>query len=823
MDMTVRALDAISVPAFIISPDHKVVAWNSACSLLTGVSADSMVGTDRQWTPFYPHRRPLLADLVLDKATDELATHYGQHGRAKFAFDAFTAEGWFDDLNGKRRYLVFEARPLIADGVVTGALEMLQDITEHKEASESLKLAARVFENTGEGIMVTDAANRIVSINKAFSAITGYGDEVIGTDPKILASDRHSNDFYTEMWEDLKQHGSWQGEIWNLRKDGSEYLVRMHISVIVSDDRGSNYVAVFSDITRHKEAEERITFMAHHDFLTGLPNRILLEDRLSQLGARSTGMARDSPSRSSTSTSSSWSTMPSATTSATSCSRRWRPACAGRCAPADTVSRQGGDEFVLLLTGMQAPHDLVQLAAKIIGQLSRPYAIDGHALQVTPSIGLSIFPADGTTPAELIKNADAAMYHAKNSGRNTFKFFTQDLNAKAFETLMIESSLKAAIPTDLFIEYQPQLCLRSRLPMGVEALVRWRHPTLGVIGPDKFIPIAESSGLIRDIGRWVLEQACDLIRRSGIRISVNLSPVQLAQKDIIAIIRDAVAGISPDMLTLEITESAFIHDFENAKAMLAEVRNLGICIAIDDFGTGYASLSYLRQLPIDHIKIDKSFIADSQAKSIVLAIIGLAENLGMSTIAEGVETPEQISFLERHGCNVIQGFYFSRPLDEARLLDFMGSYRMAPPVGMPERRREVEPLLTWSFTFATGIGEMDHQHQEFIRLINLLHAGDKGERAVRDLIGELSSYVKFHFDYEAGLMKRFPVASASEHLHEHGKFIRDLGVFSAAAARDPTPALAAEMAGFLGGWLSDHILATDKKLARELLAAGCEE
>ena len=823
MEMTVRALDAISVPAFIISPDHKVVAWNTACSLLTGVSADSVVGTDRHWIPFYPHSRPLLADLVLDKATDELASHYQQHGRAKFAFDAFTAEGWFDNLNGKRRYLVFEARPLIADGVVTGALEMLQDITEHKEASESLKLAARVFENTGEGIMVTDSANRIVSINKAFSAITGYGDEVVGTDPKILASDRHSNEFYKEMWEDLRQFGTWQGEIWNLRKDGSEYLVRMNISVIHSDDRGSNYVAVFSDITKHKEAEERITFMAHHDFLTGLPNRILLEDRLSQLVARSN---RDGEGFAVAFLDLDRFKLVNDALGHDVGDKLLKEVAArlrGSVRATDTVSRQGGDEFVLLLTGMQAPHDLVQVAAKIVGQLSRPYAIDGHELQVTPSIGLSIFPADGSTPAELIKNADAAMYHAKSSGRNTFKFFTQDLNAKAFETLMIESSLKAAIPGDLFIEYQPQLCLRSRLPMGAEALVRWRHPTLGVIGPDKFIPIAESSGLIRDIGRWVLEQACDLIRRSGIRISVNLSPVQMVQKDIIAIIRDAVAGINPDMLTLEITEGAFIHDFENAKAMLAEVRNLGICIALDDFGTGYASLSYLRQLPIDHIKIDKSFVADAQAKSIVLAIIGLAENLGMSTIAEGVETPEQISFLERHGCNLIQGFYFSRPLDEARFLAFMRSHSMAPPVVTPERPRTVEPLLSWSFTFATGLAEMDRQHQEFIRLINLLHDGDKGARAIRVLVDELTAYVKFHFDYEGRLMKQFPVACAPEHLREHGKFIRNLGGFSAAASRDATPALAAEMASYLGSWLTDHILATDKKLARELLDAGCGE
>jgi diguanylate cyclase (GGDEF)-like protein/hemerythrin-like metal-binding protein/PAS domain S-box-containing protein len=819
MEMTARALDALSVPAFIIGRDHRVLAWNAACAQLTGYDAEYMIGTEFQWKAFYRHRRPCLADLVVDNATDDIDTLYDMHGKGQFAFDAYKAEGWFDNINGKRRYLVFEARPLIGNEAVMGAVEMLQDITEYKETSDQLRLAMSVFENTGEGIMVTDTNNRIVSINNAFKWITGYDDDIVGTDPRLLGSTRHPPEFFRDMWNNLREAGHWQGEIWNKRKDGEEYLARMHISVVSDNDEVINYVAVFSDITKHKEAEDRIAFMAHHDFLTGLPNRILLEDRMSQLVARSgrggegfatafldldkfklvnDALGHDIGDK-----------LLKEVAARLKASVR----------ATDTVSRQGGDEFVLLLTGLQDVRDLSQVATKIAAKLSEPYEIGGHQLIVTPSIGISVFPADGNTPAELIREADAAMYHAKSTGRNNFQFFTSELNAKVREALVIESSLKAAVPDQLFVQYQPQLDLATQAAFGVEALVRWRHPTMGVIGPDRFIPRAESSGMIKDIGRWVLQQSCSLIARSGIKTSVNLSPVQLAQKDILAVVKEAVEGIDCRLLTFEITEGAFINDFDNTKKVLDKFRELGIGVALDDFGTGYSSLSYLRKLPIDYIKIDKSFIWDVKARSIVQAIISLADSLGMSTVAEGVESPEQMAFLERHGCSVIQGYYFSKPLEEARLHEFWKAHCHERRPREVKRTNE-EPLLTWSFTFSTGIAAVDGQHRNLISIINRLHGHSGDPDQVRASVAELLDYTLYHFGFEQGLMERYSLGCRPEHLAEHTDFVDQARSFAKALDREPTMVLSTRVASFLAGWLTNHILVSDKLLGRQLLIAG---
>ncbi len=820
--MTACALDAISVPAFIISREHKVLAWNSACELLTGLKADEVIGTDRHWTPFYATARPCLADLVVDNAFDRLQDLYGQAGKAQFAFDAYKAEGWYDDLNGKRRYLTFEARPLVADGQVTGALQMLQDITEYKEANDKLRLAASVFDNTSEGIMITDANNKLISVNKAFQAITGYGEEVLGKDPRMLASDRHSNDFYRDMWVNLRRCGTWQGEVWNRRKSGEEYVARMYISVVLDSDKVANYVGMFTDITKGKEAEDRINFMVHHDFLTGLPNRVLLEDRISQLIARAgrggegfavafldldrfklvnDALGHDIGDK---------------------LLKEVAARLQNSVRATDTVSRQGGDEFVLLLTGMDNPNDIAQVVSKLVGALGMPYLVKGHQLVVTPSIGLSVFPADGNSPAELIQHADTAMYHAKQSGRNNFQFFTPGLNAQAFDALMIANGLKSAIPSELFLEYQPQLSLTSRDLFGSEALVRWSHPTRGLISPAKFVPLAEDNGLIRDIGRWVLQKSCQLIRTTELKIAVNLSPVQLLEDDLIAQVEEALDGLDPGLLTLELTEGAFIHDFHKTRGILGKLKELGVTLALDDFGTGYSSLSYLRQLPFDYLKIDQSFIQDESARPIVIAIIGLAEKLGMATIAEGVETPEQACFLERHGCSAIQGFYFSRPLGEPAFLEF--SARQPKGRGVqPAPPSMREPHLSWSFTFETGIPVIDRQHRNLIDIINYLHDNIEDETVVKATLDELSAYARYHFQQEAELMSRFHLEDTANHLGEHGAFTARLSALMGQFAANSSPSLAAETAVFLRDWLTDHILKIDKELGRSLLLAGFTE
>lgn len=696
MEMTAQALNAISVPAFIINKKHHVIAWNRACELLTGVPASAVMGTDLHWSGFYPQARPCLADLVLDNATDQMPEHYEHHGKAEFAFDAVKAEGWFDELNGKRRYLVFEARPLISHGRVVGALEMLQDVT-------------------------------------AF-----------------------------------------------------------------------------------KDAEERISFLANHDALTGLPNRVLLEDRIQQTIARA---RREEQAF------------------AVACldldrfklvndalghdvGDRLLTEVAGRLSSSvrstDTVSRQGGDEFLLLLTNLQTPLDIAQVTKKILRSLREPYLLDNHALSVTPSIGLSLYPGDGGSAAELIKNADNAMYHAKSSGRNNFQFFTERMNVEAIHTLTIESSLKAGIPSQLFVEFQPQLNIAGHALLGVEALVRWQHPTLGLVSPAQFIPVAEDAGLISDIGRWVLAQSCALIRRTGLKVAVNLSAMQLAERDLVEHVAQAMEGIGPGGLTLEITESAFIRDFDNSKAVLENLKGLGVTLALDDFGTGYSSLSYLHRLPFDYLKIDQSFVRNEDARSIVLAIINLADALGLATIAEGVETPEQMSFLERNGCTAIQGYYFSRPIREAKLMDFIKDHPVTARSGLAPVDKGTQPYLTWSFTFATGIPEIDRQHRRFVDIINLIHLNRGDPVRLSDLLDELAAYCQYHFTFEEGLMGDLGDRVARPHRRQHAAFCRVVDKMRLRLAKDPGSLIGGKLAGVTATWLTNHILKTDLKLASAL-------
>ena len=696
MEMTAQALNAISVPAFIIDKNHKVLAWNHACEMLTGIGAASVLGTDRQWSGFYAEPRPCLADLVLENATDHLAEHYQRHGKAEFAFDAFTAEGWFDSMNGKRRYLLFEARPLLAKGKVVGALEMLQDITAHKDA------------------------------------------------------------------------------------------------------------------------EERISFLAHHDALTGLPNRVLLEDRIEQTIARARregewfavafldldrfkqvndALGHDLGDR---------------------LLREAAARLSSSVRGTDTVSRQGGDEFLLLLTGLQTAADVAQVVKKVLRGLREPYLLDTHSLSVTPSIGLSLYPADGDSAGELIKNADTAMYHAESSGRNNFQFYTEQMNAEAVETLTLESSLKTGIPSQLFVEYQPQLSIATRSLLGAEALVRWQHPTLGLVSPARFIPLAEGSGMISDIGRYVLDQSCALIRRTGMKVAVNLSALQLAESDLVEHVASALDGIGRGMLTLEITESAFIGDFENSKVVLEKLKALGIVLALDDFGTGYSSLSYLHRLPFDYLKIDQSFIRNDDARSIVLAIIGLADALGLATVAEGVETPEQMSFLERNGCSAIQGYYFSRPIREAKLLDFLDDHPVCQRSMPIHAAKDAEPYLSWSFTFATGIAEMDRQHRHFVNIINLINLNQHDPTRLADLFDELISYSREHFAYEEELMVGLKENLTVPHRGQHAAFTRQIERIRQQLAAGEGYRLEGRLAAITSEWLSNHILTTDLKLAAAL-------
>jgi diguanylate cyclase (GGDEF)-like protein/PAS domain S-box-containing protein len=559
------------------------------------------------------------------------------------------------------------------------------DITERKQAEEQLRLAARVFESSAEGIVITDLKGHILSVNEAFSAITGYPlEEIRGQNPRVLKSGKHDPAFYRDMWKSILKDGHWQGEVWNRRKNGEVYPEWMNIGS-VKDEHGqiSHFVGTFTDITQRKAAEERIHFLAHHDALTGLPNRVLLQDRISQsvaicqhqggkAGLLLIDLDRFKTINESLNHAFGDQLLQEVAQRIEGCARR-----------VDTVARSGGDEFVVLLTEVRDIAEIAAAANNILITLSQPFTLDGHEINITSSIGISVYPDDGDNAQHLLKNADVAMYRAKDMGRNNYQFYTQDMNARTFETLVLENSLRHALKRDDFVlHYQPQIDIAGGAMVGVEALLRMRHPELGLVPPGTFIPIAEETGLIVPIGVWVINEACRqgrLWRDAGLtelRIAVNLSAKQFLQPGLLDVVEKALAesGLPPQQLELELTESILMRDSDVIIETLRRFKKMGVQLSIDDFGTGFSSLSYLKRFDLDRLKIDQSFVRDITSDpddlAIARAVIALGHSLGLKVIAEGVESGEQLELLRANGCDEIQGYYFSRPQPAAEIPRF---------------------------------------------------------------------------------------------------------------------------------------------------------
>ncbi len=548
---------------------------------------------------------------------------------------------------------------------------------------KDLHLANKVIEASLDGVMICDPRGLIEFVNPAFSQLTGYTfEEVVGKSPRVLKSGRHDEEFYHRLWDTLTEKGVWQGEIWNRRKGGDVFPEWLTINAIYDEQgRVAQYAAIFSDITERKRTEERIKNLAYFDVLTGLPNRRLFVDRLQVAIANAHRHTQslaimfldlDLFKRINDTLGHGIGDSVLVETA-----RRL-----GQCVrEGDTVARLGGDEFVILLPELDHVEDAAKLAERVISLVKQPFVIDQHELYVTTSIGIAVYPDDGQTSELLLKNADTAMYRAKDLGRNSFQLYTQSMNARSFERLAMESSLRhALIRGEFALVYQGKVDLVSGRMLGVEALVRWHHPELGLVSPVEFIPLAEAMGLIGDIGAWVLKTACAQCKSwhelglPPVRVAVNVSALQFRENDVPDLVQQALAesGLAPQYLELELTETVLMQRVEEVAAVLRELRQMGVHISIDDFGTGYSSLSYLKRMPIDALKIDRSFVnditEDGDGAEIVSTIINLAHNLKLRAVAEGVETEEQAAFLRSKGCDEIQGFLVSRPVSATDLV-----------------------------------------------------------------------------------------------------------------------------------------------------------
>jgi diguanylate cyclase (GGDEF)-like protein/PAS domain S-box-containing protein len=560
----------------------------------------------------------------------------------------------------------------------------VQDITEQKLAEDSLRVAAAAFE-THEGIMITDAQANIVRVNSAFTQITGFTqEEVQGKNPRILSSGRQDRTFYADMWRQLREEGAWSGEIWDRRKNGEIYPKWLTITS-VKDAAGvvTEYVAIFSDITARKRAEEEIRNLAFFDALTGLPNRRLFMDRFQ--------LAQSVSARSRHYGALLFLDMDKFKTLNDTLGHDYGDLMlieVGRRIQSgvremDTVARLGGDEFVVLIEEIsasqrEASQKVALIAEKIRAALAEPYDLKEHRIHGSPSIGVSLYRGNEESVDTLMKQADMAMYQAKDSGRNTVRFFDPLMQQAVEERARLEADLRGALPGgQLHLYYQVQVDSDLR-PTGAEALIRWMHPARGMVSPGQFIPVAEESSLILDIGRWVIETACRQLalwaqddRLRHLKLAVNVSGQQFRMNDFVNHLQDVITrhGITPESLKLELTESVVLEDLAEVAAKMHALKALGVKLSLDDFGTGYSSLAYLKKLPIDQIKIDQSFVRDITTDPndavMVRTIIDLAQNFRLNVIAEGVETEAQLAFLKHNGCMSYQGYLFGKPLPRA--------------------------------------------------------------------------------------------------------------------------------------------------------------
>ena len=669
-----NANDAIA----ITDSGNRFVRVNQSFCELTGYSEDEVLGqkpsilrSDRQAQPFY-----------------------------EIMWESLSSQGrWIGELwNQKKDGSIFAARLSITAirneyNIVRNYIAIAVDITFSKQAEQKLRELSQAVEQSPASVIICNVSGNITYVNQKFCDVTGYPrEEVTGKNPRFLRSEHTPDDLYRELWQALTSGKEWRGEMKNRKKNGELFWEYSSFSPLKnSEGATTHYLAIKEDITIRKDYEERLIKQANFDSLTGLPNRLLAMDRLSQAigrahhsGKRVAVMFVDLDHFKKVND----------TLGHVIGDKLLKQAGARLMAgvrEVDTVARLGGDEFMIILADINVPADAEAVAEKVLAVCGSTFSIDQHELQLSASVGIAIYPDDDTDPHLLVRNADLAMYRSKDEGRGAFHFFTAAMDARAHENMVIESELRRALERNEFsVHYQPLVEIASNRIVGAEALIRWRSSKFGDISPAKFIPIAENCGLIVPIGEWVLCKACcdatQWQKESTVPlvVAVNVSTRQIERSGFLGVVKDALhtTGLAPHCLKLEITEGVLLRESAEIRKTIEDVCALGVRLSIDDFGTGYSSLSYLRRFPFDTLKVDRSFVQDlphsPEAVNLVQAIVAMAHGLRMTVIGEGVETPAQKEFLQAIGCEISQGWLTGKPMPAAEFLARLKRERVIP-------------------------------------------------------------------------------------------------------------------------------------------------
>ena len=655
----------------LVDTDLRIHEANTAYCRLTGYNRDELL--NMSMTTLDPR---LADDDLRRRLIERIRKEGGRHVESRHR----RKDGSFMDIEGSLILHHFEGQELFAG--------FIRDVTERRAHARRLRQAATVFANTTEGVIIADQDCRILSVNPAFAGMMGQdAAELEGQPVSALLSDpQQAEDFERSLKATVDEVGHWQGEIKSRRHSGELFPAWLNISRVVEEnDTAAGYIVILADISEVKASEQRLEHLAHHDALTGLPNTLLLHARLEHAMAHAN---REGKSVAVVFIDLDRFKYVNDNLGHPIGDALLKEAAQRLCATLrkeDTVARLGGDEFILLLEQLDGAADAVPVVEKVLQQLEKPFYIAGHELMISGSMGIALYPSDGTDITTLLKNADSAMYTAKKE-RGNFHFYDPSLAAQAAERFQLEQDLRNAVERgELYVLYQPQIDLQTRRIIGVEALLRWRHPTHGDIAPAHFIPVAEETGMVQSLGGWVLREAMRQSKRwqsdalSSIRMSVNISARQVLKEDLADVISGMLAetGLQPSQIELELTETTLMELSEASRETLERLRAMGVHLAVDDFGTGYSSLSYLKDLPVKTLKIDRAFVEglpdDPDSIAICKAVISMGHSLGMQVIAEGVETQAQLDALSAAGCDIAQGFFISRPIPAEAITRLHGS------------------------------------------------------------------------------------------------------------------------------------------------------